>query len=365
MSNKKLKDKVLKHLKIMGWKNITPESAPIELWNHGENQIVLPVDSLIQHSQSIALLEAAISSIFEIDKVNLNLEFEVDRVSVQASGQNIGYGRIIYQEGLKALSGLYEIIKNNASSNINIKGKTKYVNEYMSEVHMMAPDSGSMIYKAELGLYEPQEDNDNESFQDLGSLGRVLNSRCAKLVLKAAKTFESSREFSPAELMHVGIDIKFCEAFVNLFSASSETLRFQFDWSPKEIVSDDVPTEVLFNIAHKEAAQKYVKAFKKTESLSLVEQPAIIEKYSWPQDATKGKVSFKTSLDNIDYSMTYETDEILYLRLKQEKVKKEVALSGKFLRTKNKKSKLEILSLVSIKIGPQDTLDIDEPDIDN
>ena len=80
-----------------------------------------------------------------------------------------------------------------------------------------------------------------------------------------ANIFESPKEFSPAELIHAWIDIKFCEAFVNLFSASSETLRFQFDWSPKEVVSDDVPTEVQFNIAHKEAAKKYVKAFKKTE----------------------------------------------------------------------------------------------------
>jgi hypothetical protein len=360
MSNNSLKKKIVEHLTKYGWKFTQIPDSPVDLWNKNNEQVVLPSDKLVGHAQSEALLNAALDKIEIFDHINLASVSDSDKLSVRASGTKVGFGKIIYKEGLDALSGLFEIIKNNANTNINIKGKTRYVNEYLQNVHMNAPQSGSMIYKAELGLYEPQDDSDNNSFKVLGSLGRVLNEKCARLIFKASHIFDSSEEHSPAKLLKEGIDINFCEAFVNLFSDSVDSLDFTFDWSNKELPSDNVPSKIHFTSNHREKAQKYVKAFKKTETLDLIELPAVIEKYSWPRDATKGKVSFKASLNEIDFTMTFETPESLYSRLKQEKVKKEVALTGKFLKTENKKSKLEILYLKQIRVGPTEFIEVEE-----
>ncbi|MCZ8529905.1 hypothetical protein [Alteromonas sp. PRIM-21] len=360
MSNKALKKKIVEHLTSYGWKNIQTSNAPIDVWNKNDGQVVLPKDELVEHDQSEGLLIAALEKIEIFDQVNLLSTSDSDKLSVHASGAKVGFGKIIYKEGLDALSGLFDIIKNNAYANINIKGKTKYVSEYMQNVHMNAPQSGSMIYKAELGLYEPQDDSGNNSFKELGSLGRVLNEKCARLIFKASKIFDSPGDHSPAILIKEGIDINFCEAFVNLFSDSVDNLDFRFDWSSKEQLTENIPSEIHFTSSHREKAQKYVKAFKKTQTLDLVELPAVIEKYSWPRDASKGKVSFKASLDEVDFTMTFETSESLYLRLKEEKVKKEVSLTGKFLKTENKKSKLEILYLKQIRVGPSEFIEIGE-----
>ncbi len=360
MSNNELKKKIVEHLIKHDWKHIQTSNAPIEVWNKNDQQIVLPTDELVEHNQSEGLLNAALEKIETCDQVNLLSTSDSDKLSVRASGAKVGFGKIVYKEGLNALSGLFNIIKNNACSNINIKGKTKYVSEYMQNVHMNAPQSGSMIYKVELGLYEPQDDSDNNSFKELGSLGRVLNEKCARLIFKASKIFDSSEKYSPVTLMKEGIDIKFCEAFVDLFSDSVDNLDFSFDWSNKEQLTEGVPSKIHFNSRHREVAQRYVKAFNKTQTLDLVEQPAVIEKYSWPRDASKGKVSFKTSLNEADFAMTFETSESLYLRLKEEEVKKEVSLTGKFLKTKNKKSKLEILYLKQIRVGPSELIEVGE-----
>lgn len=362
MSNNSLKKKIVDHLTKYGWIRIQTSNTPIDVWNKSDEQIVLPTDELVEHGQSKGLLTAALEKIETCDQVNLLTTFDSDKLSVRASGAKVGFGKIIYKEGLDALSGLFNLIKNNAHANIKTKGKTKYIKEYMQNVHMTAPQRGSMIYKVELGLYEPQDDSGNNSFNELGSLGRVLNEKCARLIFKASKIFSTSEEHSPATLLKEGIDINFCEAFINLFSDSVDNLDFKFDWSNREQLSENIPSKIQFTSSHKEKAQRYAKAFKNIQKLDLVELPAIIETYSWPRDATKGKVSFKASLEGNDFTMTFETSESLYLRLKQEKVKKEVALTGKFLKTKNKKSKLEILYLKRIRVGPSEFIEIDVND---
>lgn len=324
---------------------------------------MLPNENLVNHEQSSSLLTEAINQIanaldirpelFTYKLINSNYDF----LQVRASGQQVEHGKINFNEGLTALTGLYEIIKIAANRNIKTKGKRQAVNKYLSGVNMLAPQAGSFIYSVEFELVNTREDEINIGPESAMSLGRYINSNLAIMLDKISRKIISIEYASPAKLLTLGINTSFCNHFLDLFSKKPEKLEFYFDWSFKEKKLESVPDIISFNLHHKEKIIELKDILENSKIKKYVDLPAYIEKYSWPIDHEKGRVYLRLDVDDKNYSCFIETDSTLYERLKAEHAKKQILITLDLLITFGNKTSIDVMNVYNIKLDP--TIEID------
>jgi hypothetical protein len=347
-------------------KATNPERFSVWYDQAHELEIVLPAEALANHEQSNTLLSEAIikiSNAYGLCPANFKtklLNGDSDFLQVRSSGERINHGRINFSEGLNALTGLYGIIKSSASNNIKVKGKRKAINQYLSGVNMLAPKAGSFIYTVELQLLDLEEvDSQNKAFEQETSFGRYVNANLAIALARVAEKIKSKDYESPAKLLSVGIDSTFCNNFLNLFSSSSDKLEFNFDWSFKEELFQNVPNMVIFNYSDRERIERFKKLLSKSSTKQYVDLPAYIEKYSWPIEDEKGRVYLRLVIDGKDHTCFIETDSSLYETLKAEHAKKQISITCELLITSGNRTSIDVLKLHSIRINENQEIKVD------
>jgi hypothetical protein len=330
-----------------------------------ELEIMLPAKELINHPQSDELLSDTISKIAKSHgycshnfKSKL-LNSDSDLLQVRTSGERINHGRINFNDGLNALTGLYGIIKSSASKNIKAKGKREAVKKYLSAVNMLAPKAGSFIYTVELELINIDDNNDSDILKQSMSLSRYVNSNLALTLERVAKKIRSHDLESPAKLLNIGIDSSFCNNFLDLFSKNSDKLEFDFDWSFKESIPDNVPSKVAFNYQDRMKIEHYQKILHNSKAHKYVDLPAYIEKYSWPIEDENGRVYLRLEIDGKDYTCFIETDSVLYETLKAEHAKKQISITCELLITSGRKKSIDIIKVYSLKLNENLEIEMD------
>ncbi|OEF48550.1 hypothetical protein A1OW_02225 [Enterovibrio norvegicus] len=330
-------------------------------------EIMLPVESVVEHPQSKEILDEAILKIAnsnneEFYRFKYKLQnAKYDMLEVRNSGKKIEHGKINFDEGIDALNGLHSIIKNNANRNIKAKGKRETVKEYMNGINMLAPKAGSFIYSVEFELTKKkEEDTDiNYSMDSGSSIGRYLNQSLARNLFEISKSLEKKGDTPTAKLMSLGVDSGFCQGFLNLFSEKSEKLEFNFDWSYEENTITDIPNKISFCENSREKIRKLNNNLSKSKAKTFLDLPACIEKYSWPIDEDMGKIHIRIFIDKKDYSCFIEVDSELYEKLKKEQAKKEILISLDLLFTSKRRMSVEVLKVYSIKTSDDVTIKID------
>lgn len=338
------------------------------LWYHltHELEVMLPADELVNHEQTDEILDEAILKLscaynLNFDSLkNILLHDDSDLLQVRSSGVSVSHGSINFDEGLKALIGLYGIIKATANRNIKAKGKRKAVEQYLSGVNMLAPKAGSFIYSVEIQLLDVEDDyNDpNYRIESDVSLSRYVNSNLAILLARVSEKIKKADYESPAKLLSIGVDSSFCNNFLNLFSKNSEQLEFDFDWSFREGVSNNTPSKVVFNSKDRVEIEKFRELLSKSKVKKYIDIPAYIEKYSWPIDEERGRVYLRLFIDNKDYACFIETESELYEKLKAEHAKKEITVTCDLLITSGQRTSIDILKMYSIKLNQNMEIEI-------
>lgn len=346
-------------------KTVVPERFSVWYDQTHELEIVLPAEVLVTHEQSNTLLSEAILNISNAHGFcsenfrNKLLNGESDFLQVRSSGERINHGRIKFSEGLNALTGLYGIIKSSASNNIKVKGKRKAIKHYLSGVNMLAPKAGSFIYTVELQLLDiDEEDSQNNVFEHETSLSRYVNANLAIALSRVSEKIKSNDYESPAKLHSIGIDSSFCHNFLDLFSNSSDKLEFNFDWSFKEEVFDNVPNKVVFNYSDREKIERFKGILSKSKAKEYVDLPAYIEKYSWPIEDEKGRVYLRLDIDGKEHTCFIETDSRLYETLKAEHEKKQISITCQLLITSGRRTSIDVLKLHSLRINENQEIEI-------
>lgn len=363
--NEAILSSIISYLQLSGAQEKTTIQNRFSIWydSNYDFEVMLPNKNLVNHEQSLSLLTDAINQIasalcirperLTYKLINNNYDF----LQVRASGQKIEHGKINFDEGLTALTGLYEIIKLSANKNIKTKGKREVVKKYLSGVNMLAPQAGSFIYSVEFELVNTQDNEVNIDPESVVSLGRYMNSNLAIMLDKISRKIISTEYISPATLLTLGVNTSFCNNFLGLFSKESEKLEFYFDWSFKERKLESVPDVISFNLHHKEKIIELKSILENSNIHKYVDLPAYIEKYSWPIDHEKGRVYLRLGIDGKDYSCFIETDSALYERLKAEHAKKQILITLDLLITSGNKTSIDVIKVHNIKVDP--TIEID------
>ncbi|WP_163920425.1 hypothetical protein [Photobacterium sp. Alg240-V54] len=328
-------------------------------------ELMLPDEKLVDHEQSESLLTEVIEKLavardFDVERFRFRLlNCSSDFLRVRSSGERIPHGRINFSEGLEALNGLYGIIKSSADRNIRSKGKRKAISNYLAGVNMLAPQAGSFIYNVELKLQDETEREESSSLESDFSLSRYVNANLAIALSRVSKKIKLDDTNSPSKLLSVGIDNKFCTDFLGLFSCNSDKIEFNFDWSFKEELPDNVPNKVEFDYSDRKKIEKFKKLLSSIRTEKYVDLPAYIEKYSWPIEDEKGRVYLRLSIDGKDFTCYIETDSELYETLKAEHAKKQVSITCDILVTAGKKTSIDILKLYSIRLNQNLEIELD------
>lgn len=330
------------------------------IWYVHENslEIMLPDENLIDHPQSTDILNDAISKLSKSKGIDFDtfkrilLNSNYDLLEVRSSGDKISHGKIKLEEGINALSGLQGLIKDNANKKLKVKGKRKTIERYMNGINMLAPKAGSFIYSVEFELFDKQKENQDLNYNmDSGSsIGRYLNQSFAITLERISKNINNHENISPAKLLSLGVDVGFCDNFLNLFSSRSEKIEFNFNWSYKED-SENIPRSISFDKKAREKISKFKETLSNSKIRKFRDLPAYIEKYSWPIDEDKGKVHLRVIIDKRDYTCFIETDSELYETLKAEQAKKEILITSDLLFTSKRKTTVDVIKIYKIKLN--------------
>lgn len=365
-NNLALVELIKSYIKTKNWveKATIPHRFSVWVSSTSDVEVMLPEPALAEHPQATEILNDTIDKVALSEGIssrqlqqNLN-ECDYDIFKIRSSGDRVEHGKIRFSEGLSALEGFYNLIKTSARKNIKNKGKNVIVEQYLDGVNMLAPEAGSFIYSAEVELFNPEDEGENNNIEHMMSLSRYVNSNFALLLQSASECTKSSNEVTAATLLKHGIDSCFCNNFLKLFSDDSDNLEFEFNWSFKEPVLEKVPSYIKFNRTSRNKISSYKKMLKHSKTKKYVDLPAYIEKYSWPKDANEGKVSLRLIFDKQEYVCSVETDEKLFEQLKAQKVKKEIAVTADIVKTSGAKTSVDILKLHQIKIDDAHVIDM-------
>lgn len=368
-TNKILLSSLKGYLASNGAEPKTVISNRFSVWYEQANdlEVMLPAEELVNHEQTYEILDEAILKVsnahglsFDALK-NMLMHDDSDLLQVRSSGESINHGSINFNDGLNALTGLYGIIRSSANKNIKAKGKRKAVERYLSGVNMLAPKAGSFIYSVEIQLLDLEDDkNSNNKIGEEISLSRYVNSNLAISLARVSEKIKSNDYESPAKLLSIGIDNSFCNNFLDLFSESSEQLEFDFDWSFREELSENIPSKVVFNSKDREKIENFRKLLSKSRTKKYVDIPAYIEKYSWPIEDEKGRVYLRLLINGKDYACFIETESDLYETLKAEHAKKQISVTCDLLITSGRKTTIDVLKMYSIKLNQNVEIEIEK-----
>lgn len=243
-----------------------------------------------------------------------------DTFQVRASGKDISHGKIKFEEGLNAMTGLYEIIKHSARQALDIKGTTNGLRDYLDNCFLEAPQAGSFIYKANVEL---DIENDNKLGLEKGDVDfrRNINISFAKSLIGLNQFLDTNDNPNYGLLVQHNISEKLCDSFLHLFSESSEKLEFDFNWSVHCKSTEKLPARVVFNKESKEKIKTFKRILKVTHPETFSELPVYIEKIQVPMDKKSiHRVNFKCKVGSHVLTGSKDIDDLTNFDAFREKV---------------------------------------------
>lgn len=352
-------------LKNKKWSHKSTLESRVSVWEDStsEIEVVIPEPELIKHPQSHSYIDEAINKLseyYDIEKSALTKHLDqggFDVFKVRASGSAIPSGKINFKDGLASYENLYNLIKYSARKNINVKGKKAIVDDYLAGVNMLAPSQGSFIYSFESSLLKVVKDEKSTSADDLGSVGRYVNIRLAKLIENLFKFANSNENIAAADLIRNKIDFSTCDYFLNLFSEASENIDFEFYWSFEEEVTENIPEKISFTQKHKSNITSYKEILKRSSIVKYTDLPGWIERYAWPRDSDEGRISIKISIDDSEYVCSIPiVDAERYEKLKNEPNRQQVFITADIVKTIGSRMSVGITKLHHIKLSTQEVI---------
>lgn len=235
---------------------------------------------VIKKNDSVALSKALENS-YKFKQKYLN---NSDQFSVRVSGDDIACGKIKFTDGLAGLNALLELVKHSARDALNTKKSTQGLKDYIDNLFMNAPQTGSFIYKAEIDLntYDDAKDDNHR---------RDLNLHFANKLVTLNRFIKSNESPKYTSLLNNSIDEKLCNHFLNLFSKGADKLEFDFDWSAyTKSPSVDLPKTIVFEEISKKRFKHYKTILSVTRPKSYNKLAVYIEKVGWPEGKDTGTV---------------------------------------------------------------------------
>lgn len=242
----------------------------------------------------------------------------VDTLDIRASGQDIAYGRIPIGEGIDGYNAIAELIKYSARK--TIKGKaavTKALEQYLNSCFLRTPAAGSFIYRAEFDLKSDDLECDGQvdlTKQTQGDLIRSININLAKNIIELSKFTATHVNPNYSTLLRHGIDKKFCDSFLKLFSKSTQTVEFSFDWSTS--CGGDrksLPTLIVFEETAKSRLQAYKDTLTHSYPQKFKDVAVYIEKKSVPLDRPNiHEVYFKFTVQERQYKGSRDFEKRIF-----------------------------------------------------
>ncbi|NIY86366.1 hypothetical protein [Vibrio campbellii] len=267
-----------------------------------------------------------------------------DVFSVRASGNKIQHGKIRFDEGLIALTGLFELIKSSAKKSLKADGITNAVRNYLNCLYMDAPAPGSFIYKAEVDLSTDKSLGlSDDEIKENARFKRSINIDFAKLLLKLSSS--TSEEIRYKDLLELGIDEKLCDSILHLFSSSAEKLEFRFNWSVHQGLDEALPRYILLDNSFRENIKRCKTILSTSYPESIEGVATYIEKCTWVKGADSGKIYFKLFIEGNDVSSHVVINDIDMFEKLKHLVRETVTSDVKIYRARNVKSSLELIDI--------------------
>ena len=320
--------------KILQWAS---EGSNSESKNYASERTIQRHDSewidikVINVSDSNALKRSILEG-QELENRYRNYTGEVfenkDLINIRVAGKNIEHGKIRFNDAIVGLNAFYALIKCAAEMAFEAKGKRKLKQNYLDDVYMTAPGSGSFIYKAEVQLFG---DDDYQSYP----ANRSVNLELAKTINSLFECLSSVNDYNISSLLRSDINSSLCKHFVELFSDSSDKVEFDFSWAN---IGDDVPEKyskkICFNKKHMNKAIHYQNKLQDVELIKLEKLPACIEKYTWLASKDFGEISLKVKIRDKNHVCTISVDNDDYMKLKKLPPKSTILITADFVLKK-------------------------------
>lgn len=356
--NVSMLENIQRYMCCVGWVFAHELNGRASIWrlNGAKDELMLPMPDMLQNHQAESLLDEAMDilakheDVSPIDLFKRIKQQQFDMLSIRAHGANVGTGKINFKQGVCALDGFYKIVRYAAQQSITVKGKTKFIKDYMDGIQLLAPQEGSFIYSLQVELNQPEEESNNSLYPD-ASIGRSVNVFLSKIIQTIHKKSSNDYNYNNIDLIKDGIDGYLCQSILEVFSSNIDGLDFEFNWSILEDIFDDTPRNIKFNKTHRKRIESFKKTLSKETIKDVVDIPVHIEMYRLKKIDTNGRIGIRLPLGDMSYACHLDVKKETYEHLKKVKSDEVVFLTAKLLISSSTRTTVRINSYTSIRVG--------------